>query len=80
MPLMDPLPRSVVALPGTAVSSPEGACFAALAVAAADEAAGQTVMHVHVPVISWRKNDSADPRGGVRWVIPRKSLLLVVVL
>lgn len=33
-------------------------------------AAGQTVMHLHVHVIPRRAGDVADPRGGVRWVIP----------
>lgn len=37
------------------------------------EAAGQTVMHAHVHVIPRRKGDSADPRGGVRWVMPGKA-------
>ena len=36
-------------------------------------AAGQTVMHAHVHVIPRRKGDVADPRGGVRWVMPGKA-------
>ncbi len=36
-------------------------------------AAGQTVMHAHVHVIPRRHEDVADPRGGVRWVIPDKA-------
>jgi diadenosine tetraphosphate (Ap4A) HIT family hydrolase len=36
-------------------------------------AAGQTVMHAHVHVIPRRKGDVADPRGGVRWIIPSKA-------
>jgi diadenosine tetraphosphate (Ap4A) HIT family hydrolase len=36
-------------------------------------AAGQTVMHAHVHVIPRRKGDVADPRGGVRWVMPSKA-------
>jgi diadenosine tetraphosphate (Ap4A) HIT family hydrolase len=36
-------------------------------------AAGQTVPHVHVHVIPRRTGDVADPRGGVRWVIPDKA-------
>src|SRR5690242_6856241 len=36
-------------------------------------AAGQTVMHAHVHVIPRRTGDVADPRGGVRWVIPAKA-------
>lgn len=33
-------------------------------------AAGQTLMHAHIHVIPRRHGDVADPRGGVRWVIP----------
>ena len=36
-------------------------------------AAGQTVPHAHVHVIPRRKGDVADPRGGVRWIIPGKA-------
>jgi diadenosine tetraphosphate (Ap4A) HIT family hydrolase len=36
-------------------------------------AAGQTVMHAHVHVIPRRHGDVADPRGGVRWVLPAKA-------
>jgi diadenosine tetraphosphate (Ap4A) HIT family hydrolase len=36
-------------------------------------AAGQTVMHLHVHLIPRFDGDSADPRGGVRWVIPEKA-------
>jgi len=35
--------------------------------------AGQTVMHVHVHLIPRFAGDCADPRGGVRWVIPGKA-------
>jgi len=35
--------------------------------------AGQTVMHAHVHVIPRRHGDVADPRGGVRWIIPEKA-------
>lgn len=35
-------------------------------------AAGQTVMHCHCHVIPRYKGDSANPRGGVRGVIPHK--------
>jgi diadenosine tetraphosphate (Ap4A) HIT family hydrolase len=36
-------------------------------------AAGQTVMHAHVHIIPRRKGDVADPRGGVRWIVPGKA-------
>jgi diadenosine tetraphosphate (Ap4A) HIT family hydrolase len=36
-------------------------------------AAGQTVPHAHVHVIPRRAGDVADPRGGVRWVVPAKA-------
>jgi diadenosine tetraphosphate (Ap4A) HIT family hydrolase len=37
------------------------------------EAAGQTVGHAHVHLIPRFPGDVADPRGGVRWVIPEKA-------
>lgn len=37
------------------------------------EAAGQTVMHFHCHVIPRYSGDMADPRGGVRGVIPEKQ-------
>ncbi len=37
------------------------------------EAAGQTVFHLHVHVIPRFRGDVADPRGGVRHVIPGKG-------
>lgn len=36
-------------------------------------AAGQTVMHFHCHLIPRRTGDMADPRGGVRGVIPEKQ-------
>lgn len=39
----------------------------------AGEAAGQTVMHLHVHVIPRYTGDVDDPRGGVRFVIPDKA-------
>ncbi|MFL5351441.1 DEAD/DEAH box helicase family protein [Archangium sp.] len=41
------------------------------------EAAGQTVFHLHVHVIPRYRGDMADPRGGVRHVIPGKGNYLV---
>lgn len=37
------------------------------------EAAGQTVAHAHLHVIPRHRGDVADPRGGVRWIIPAKA-------
>jgi len=36
-------------------------------------AAGQTVPHLHIHLIPRFNGDLADPRGGVRWVIPDKA-------
>ena len=37
------------------------------------KAAGQTMPQFHFHVIPRRSGDVADPRGGVRWVIPEKA-------
>ncbi len=37
-----------------------------------NEAAGQTVPHVHVHLIPRFKGDVEEPRGGVRGVVPNK--------
>lgn len=36
-------------------------------------AAGQTVPHLHIHLIPRFDGDRADPRGGVRWIIPEKA-------
>lgn len=36
-------------------------------------AAGQTVGHAHLHVIPRYRGDVADPRGGVRWIIPERA-------
>lgn len=36
-------------------------------------AAGQTMLQFHFHVIPRRTGDVADPRGGIRWVIPQKA-------
>lgn len=33
-------------------------------------AAGQTISHVHLHLIPRTWGDTADPRGGIRWVLP----------
>jgi diadenosine tetraphosphate (Ap4A) HIT family hydrolase len=35
--------------------------------------AGQTVPHLHIHLIPRYENEGKDPRGGVRWVIPKKA-------
>jgi len=37
------------------------------------EAAGQTVMHLHIHLIPRYVGDMPDPRGGVRWIFPDKA-------
>jgi diadenosine tetraphosphate (Ap4A) HIT family hydrolase len=39
----------------------------------AGAAAGQTVGHAHIHVIPRHAGDVDDPRGGVRWVLPRTA-------
>jgi diadenosine tetraphosphate (Ap4A) HIT family hydrolase len=39
----------------------------------AGQAAGQTVAHVHIHLIPRYAGDVADPRGGVRWVLPKRA-------
>ena len=36
-------------------------------------AAGQTIEHAHIHVIPRYDGDVADPRGGVRWVVPDRA-------
>ena len=36
-------------------------------------AAGQTVMHLHIHLIPRYAGDTEDPRGGVRWIMPKKA-------
>ena len=37
------------------------------------ETAGQTVFHCHINLISRRKGDVENPRGGIRHLIPNKG-------
>lgn len=37
------------------------------------QAAGQTVMHLHLHLIPRYAGDKPDPRGGVRWIFPDKA-------
>lgn len=39
----------------------------------AGRAAGQTILHTHVHVIPRYAGDVAEPRGGVRWVLPETA-------
>ena len=35
--------------------------------------AGQTVPHLHIHLIPRYKGDCEDPRGGIRWIFPKKA-------
>lgn len=35
--------------------------------------AGQSVFHLHIHIIPRYKGDVENPKGGVRWVVPKKS-------
>ncbi len=37
------------------------------------QAGGQSVQHLHIHLIPRYHGDKADPRGGVRWVLPDKA-------
>jgi diadenosine tetraphosphate (Ap4A) HIT family hydrolase len=37
------------------------------------DAAGQTIDHVHLHVIPRYRGDVADPRGGIRWIVPARA-------
>lgn len=38
-----------------------------------DLAAGQSVFHLHIHIIPRYLGDVENPKGGVRWVVPKKS-------
>ena len=37
------------------------------------QAGGQSVPHLHIHIIPRYTGDKADPRGGVRWILPEKA-------
>jgi diadenosine tetraphosphate (Ap4A) HIT family hydrolase len=39
----------------------------------AGKAAGQTILHTHLHVIPRYVGDVAEPRGGIRWVLPETA-------
>lgn len=39
----------------------------------AGAAAGQTVWHAHLHVVPRYEGDVADPRGGIRWILPDRA-------
>jgi len=36
-------------------------------------AAGQTMPHIHIHIIPRYNGDTEDPRGGIRWIFPKKA-------
>jgi diadenosine tetraphosphate (Ap4A) HIT family hydrolase len=37
-------------------------------------ASGQTILHLHIHIIPRYKGDMPDPRGGIRWIFPDKTV------
>jgi diadenosine tetraphosphate (Ap4A) HIT family hydrolase len=40
----------------------------------AGKAAGQTIDHLHVHLIPRYLGDNVDPRGGIRWILPKRAM------